>query len=219
MSAIADLPEPIAARGAARDNALVIHRAVREEILTGQLAPEAWISQVQIARRFGVSRGPVRKALRLLEREGLIEATTLNQRARVTAFSVEDPEQLYATRIVQEGQAITVSVPQFTPEEIGGLWARLESWTGSPATTAAAGTRFIERSTPSSSSTPAGESCSCSSTQSVNTGASTSPATREPGRSAPPSTARSSKPAPTATHRLQPRPWAIATSRGPRSPA
>jgi DNA-binding GntR family transcriptional regulator len=99
---------------------VVIHRAIREEILTGQLEAGTWVSQVQLARRFGVSRGPIREALRLLEREGLI-ASEVNQRARVAAFSIHDLEQLYAARIVNEGLGIAASVPRFTPDEITDL--------------------------------------------------------------------------------------------------
>lgn len=112
--------EPVGQRAGARDTTLVIHQVVREEILTGVLLPDTWISQVQLAKRFGVSRGPVREALRLLEREGLIEAA-VNQRARVTAFTVDDLEQLYAARIVNEGLGITITVPRLTAAEIAGL--------------------------------------------------------------------------------------------------
>jgi DNA-binding GntR family transcriptional regulator len=125
VGAITDPPEPSEQRARGRDNTLTIHRVIRDEILAGQLPAETWISQVQIAKRFGVSRGPVREALRLLEREGLIEAT-LNQRARVTPVSVDDLEQLYAARIIHEGLGIAISVPRFSPDEIHGLWRRLD---------------------------------------------------------------------------------------------
>jgi DNA-binding GntR family transcriptional regulator len=120
-----DQPEPVGPRSGSRDSTLVIHQVIREEILTGALAPETWISQVQLAKRFGTSRGPVREALRLLEREGLIEAA-VNHRARVTPFSVDDLEQLYAARIVHEGLGITITVPRFTDGEIGGLQRLLD---------------------------------------------------------------------------------------------
>ena len=105
---------------AARDRTVVIHRAMREAILRGELEAGGWLSQVQIAKRFGVSRGPVREALRLLEREGLIEAE-VNHRARVAPFSIEDLEQLYASRIVTEGLSLTVSVPRYEEEDLDRL--------------------------------------------------------------------------------------------------
>ncbi len=104
----------------ARDTTVVIHKALREAILRSEIPAGTWLSQVQIAKQFGVSRGPVREALRLLQREGLIEAE-VNQRARVSQFSVEDLEQLYAARIVIEALALSVSVPRFTADDLSGL--------------------------------------------------------------------------------------------------
>lgn len=103
-----------------RDSTLVVHEALREEILIGRLSPGSWISQVQLARRFGLSRGPIREALRLLEREGLVKSA-VNQRARVAELSVTDLEQLYAARIVNEGLAIAVSVQRLSAPEIKEL--------------------------------------------------------------------------------------------------
>lgn len=124
----ADGERPIPSAGLpsqARDSTLVIHQALRHEILTGQLAPGSWISQVQLARRFGLSRGPIREAMRLLEREGLVESA-VNKRARVSDFSVSDLEQLYAARIVNEGLAVAVSVQRFSSAEIGLLEEQLD---------------------------------------------------------------------------------------------
>jgi len=45
------------------------YRRLREEVLSGQLAPGSRISQVQIARQYGMSRSPLREALRMLQRE------------------------------------------------------------------------------------------------------------------------------------------------------
>jgi DNA-binding GntR family transcriptional regulator len=107
-------------RPGARDGTTVIHHALREAILRGEIAAGTWLSQVQIAKQFGVSRGPVREALRLLQREGLIEAE-LNRRARVAQFSVDDLEELYAARVVTEALGLSVSVPRFTDDELAAL--------------------------------------------------------------------------------------------------
>src|SRR3954447_11067049 len=108
-----------------RDGTAVVHHALREAILRGEIAAGTSLSQVKIAKDFGISRGPVREALRLLEREGLIEAE-LNRRVRVAHFSVEDLEQLYATRVVVEALAISVSVPRFTEGDLTELNRALE---------------------------------------------------------------------------------------------
>ncbi len=68
----------------------------------------------------GISRGPVREAFRLLERDGLID-TRVNHRARVAALSVDDLEHLYTLRVLNESLALSVSVPHFTPDELAEL--------------------------------------------------------------------------------------------------
>lgn len=100
-----------------RDSTGLVHRELRDAILNGDIAAGTGLSQVQIAQRYAVSRGPVREALRLLEREGLIEAR-VNHRARVAAFSAHDLEELYAMRIVTEAVAISVTVPRNSTQDL-----------------------------------------------------------------------------------------------------
>src|SRR4029450_5125028 len=68
----------------------------------------------------GVRRGPPREAVRMLQREGLVEAE-VNRRGRVSSFSIDDLEQLYAMRIVHESLAIRITVPRFTQLDIDAL--------------------------------------------------------------------------------------------------
>jgi DNA-binding GntR family transcriptional regulator len=112
-------------RNGSRDNIAVIHDELREAILRGDLPAGAVLSQLRLAEDFGVSRGPVREALRLLQREGLVEAE-LNRRARVADFSLGDLEQLYAMRILNETLAVTATVPQLTTEELEAIRRSLE---------------------------------------------------------------------------------------------
>jgi DNA-binding GntR family transcriptional regulator len=97
-------------------SAEAVHRQLRQAILRGELAPGAEMSQVQLAHELGVSRTPLREALRMLQREGLIEAEA-NRRVRVSPFSIEDLEQLYALRIVNEALGIRLTVPAMTSED------------------------------------------------------------------------------------------------------
>jgi DNA-binding GntR family transcriptional regulator len=108
-----------------RDNIAAIHDALREAILGGDLRAGAVLSQVSIAENFGVSRGPVREALRLLQREGLVDAE-LNRRVRVAEFSVGDLEELYAMRVVNEALAVRATVPHLTSQELEELHRCLE---------------------------------------------------------------------------------------------
>jgi DNA-binding GntR family transcriptional regulator len=117
-------PAPVRKRGS-RDNIAAIHDELREAILRGDLHAGAVLSQIRIAEDFGVSRGPVREALRLLQREGLVEAE-LNRRVRIADFSVDDLEELYAMRIVNEALAVRATVPRLTAQEVQELHACLE---------------------------------------------------------------------------------------------
>ena len=100
-----------------RDMTWTVYSSLRESILNGTLPPGESLSQVQLANQLGVSRGPLREAVRMLQREGLVEAE-VNRRGRVSSFSIDDLEQLYAMRIVHESLAIRINVPRFTKRDI-----------------------------------------------------------------------------------------------------
>jgi DNA-binding GntR family transcriptional regulator len=103
-----------------RETTDVIHHHLRSRVLSGELAAGSELSQAGVAKEYGVSRGPVREAFRLLQREGLIEAV-VNRRARVTGLSVDDVEHVYALRVVNEALAVAASVPRFTTAELDEL--------------------------------------------------------------------------------------------------
>ena len=85
------------------------HRQLREAILTNAIPADSTISQVQLAKHLGVSRTPLREALRLLEHEGLA-TVEVNKKVTVANVSPEDLDALYALRIQQESLAIFTSV-------------------------------------------------------------------------------------------------------------
>src|SRR5918998_502569 len=93
---------------------------LREQILSGELPEGAILSQVKLAERFGVNRTPLREALRMLQREGLIEAQ-YNRRVRVSRLSTADLEDLYAQRIVTEALGVRLTVPTLEPQDIADL--------------------------------------------------------------------------------------------------
>jgi GntR family transcriptional regulator, rspAB operon transcriptional repressor len=51
-----------------------VYDRIRNAILDGELAPGAVMSQVALAEELGISRTPLREALRLLQGEGLVDA-------------------------------------------------------------------------------------------------------------------------------------------------
>jgi DNA-binding GntR family transcriptional regulator len=124
-----DVSAPKAPRGKrsgkARDMTWTVYSSLRESILNGAIAPGASLSQVQLANKLGVSRGPLREAVRMLQREGLVEAE-VNRRGRVSSFSIDDLEQLYAMRIVHEALALRINVPKFTKADLNTLRGHLQ---------------------------------------------------------------------------------------------
>src|SRR5579884_2201620 len=75
----------------------VVTRQVREAIIEGRLKPGIRIRQEELARQFGVSRIPVREALRRLESEGLITVVP-HSGARVARMDIGECNELYRVR-------------------------------------------------------------------------------------------------------------------------
>lgn len=94
--------------------------SLRREILSGAVEPGARIGQDAVARRHGVSRVPVREALRLLEAEGLVTQTP-HAGARVSAFDVEAIPELYELRELLEPMVLRHSVAHLTADQLDGL--------------------------------------------------------------------------------------------------
>jgi DNA-binding GntR family transcriptional regulator len=107
-----------------RDVVEFAHAEVRNSILHGKLPPGTAVSQVQLAKELGVSRTPLREALRMLQREGLVEAQP-NRLVRIQELSVQDAEGLYIARITLEAMAIRLSTPLLTSQEIAAAQGRL----------------------------------------------------------------------------------------------
>jgi DNA-binding GntR family transcriptional regulator len=64
------------------------YRRIRDLVLSGELAPGARLGQIELAERFGISRTPVREALRRLAGEGLVDPLS-NRGFRVADFGLE----------------------------------------------------------------------------------------------------------------------------------
>ena len=103
---------------------MALYELLREQILEGAFDPEIPISQIKLAESLGVSRTPLREALRMLQRDGLIDSEP-NRRVRVTALSIPDLEELYASRIVIESLALRITLPRATEADLDDLEAAL----------------------------------------------------------------------------------------------
>src|SRR5688572_27325927 len=78
---------------------------LRQLILTHQLPPGSKLLQSDLAERFGVSRTPLREAIRLLEYDGLVKVSNGNRTVEVVTLSGDDFMQLYQVREVIDGLA------------------------------------------------------------------------------------------------------------------
>jgi DNA-binding GntR family transcriptional regulator len=101
-----------------------VHERLRTLIVEGTYPPGSILSQVQLARMFGVSRTPLREALRRLEAEGLIEAEQ-NQRARVATVDAEALDVLFTDGILLEAMGIKVTVPRLSEIDLNAILASI----------------------------------------------------------------------------------------------
>lgn len=97
-----------------------VHERLRSAILRGEIAAGAVTTQGVLARDFGPGRTPLREALRLLQREGLVIAEP-NRRVRIAPLSAEDAEGLFIMRIALEAVAIRIAVPALTSHDFAQL--------------------------------------------------------------------------------------------------
>jgi DNA-binding GntR family transcriptional regulator len=87
-----------------------VEATLREAILSGALAAGAPLRQEELAAAFGVSRMPVREALRQLEATALVEFHP-HRGAVVAEISAEDAADISAIRAAIEPQALRLSLP------------------------------------------------------------------------------------------------------------
>lgn len=86
-----------------------IKATLRDLIMKAELKPGTVLSQVDVARRLGVSRTPVREALRMLGQEGLVTGEA-NMRCKVVGFDAAEIDTVYARRILIEPLAAAITV-------------------------------------------------------------------------------------------------------------
>jgi DNA-binding GntR family transcriptional regulator len=90
---------------------------LREMILTGVLHPGNQVIQDAVAVRLGVSRVPVREALKILEGEGLVSYSRHHGYA-VTKLSLEELREIYRIRDLLEDEAIVNAVLNLSPSDM-----------------------------------------------------------------------------------------------------
>lgn len=98
-----------------RDQSLVeaVASALRKAILAGELSPNDRLVESEIATQLGVSRGPVREAMTLLEKRGLVVSVPRHGRL-VQSFSHQTLAELYSLRKLLETSAAALAVGHLT---------------------------------------------------------------------------------------------------------
>ena len=104
----------------------VLARTLEEEIATGQLQPGERLDEVSLANRFGVSRTPIREALRTLASSGLVEIRP-RRGAAVASFSLAALSEMFEAMAELEALCARLAARRMTEEERDALAAAHEA--------------------------------------------------------------------------------------------
>lgn len=98
----------------------VVFNTLRQAILKGELEPGERLMEIQLAERLGVSRTPIREAIRKLELEGLVIMTP-RKGAQVAKISESNLRDVLEVRSSLEELAIDLACQRMEPEELKEL--------------------------------------------------------------------------------------------------
>lgn len=119
MSSVAQPMQPLAA---VRER---VHTELRERIINGELAPGSRLVEREVAEHFGVSRLPVREAIRILTAEGFL-TTESARRIVVRRLTRTDVDELFELREALEGYIAGLAAERATPQGLEALRALLD---------------------------------------------------------------------------------------------
>jgi DNA-binding GntR family transcriptional regulator len=93
---------------------------LRERIFSHELAPGSWIDELKLAEEYGISRTPLREALKVLATEGLV-TMKVRRGAYVTEVSDTDLSDVYHLLALLESDAAGVVAEKATPAQLKEL--------------------------------------------------------------------------------------------------
>ena len=97
-----------------------VFTSLKNSILSGEFENGAELREIVLAKKLGVSRTPVREALRQLEQEGLVEIFP-NRGAYVKGITYKDVEDIYRIRARLEGLCAEMAVSSITEQQLAKL--------------------------------------------------------------------------------------------------
>lgn len=97
-----------------------VYLALRARILSGELGPNSTLREQALAQELGVSRTPVREALRRLDEAGLVTFVP-NRGATVVAWTIEQVRETYFVRASLESRAAGLAATRISVAELGRL--------------------------------------------------------------------------------------------------
>jgi DNA-binding GntR family transcriptional regulator len=121
-----------------------VAEALRQRIYSGELAAGSWIDELRLAEQYGISRTPLREALKVLAAEGLV-TMKVRRGAYVTEVSEADLNEVYHLLGLLEADAAADAARHATPAqlaELQALHAELEAAQGSSDAFFAVNVRF-----------------------------------------------------------------------------
>jgi DNA-binding GntR family transcriptional regulator len=105
-----------------------VYRQIREAILSGELRSHSRLVELTLAEQFGVSRTPVREALKRLSAEGLVIIDPPNGTV-VRGIDEREVEEIYTIREVLDGLAARLAAHRILPEDLTRLKSLMEIMT------------------------------------------------------------------------------------------
>lgn len=105
----------------------VVFKSLRQAILTGQLKPGERLMEIPLSERLGVSRTPIREAIRKLELEGLVSMIP-RKGAQVAQISIKDLKDVLEVRVSLDSLAVELACERISEEQLLRLRAACDEF-------------------------------------------------------------------------------------------
>ena len=102
-----------------------IHKSLSDAILNQELQPGTPLTEIELQQWFGVSRAPIREAIRKLESEGLVVVNAFKKKY-VRKLTHKELQEIYAVLGCLEGFAAGIAAGRLTNEQLGELGENIE---------------------------------------------------------------------------------------------